>query len=94
MIIVTAKLTVKKEALKDALVVLNELVQRTKPEAGCIEYNAYRATENEAELIFIEKWESQSHLDAHCETPHFKELFPKLVALAEVGPEVKTYTGL
>jgi quinol monooxygenase YgiN len=50
---------------------LTAMVEPSRKEAGCIEYNAYRSNKDPLLFLLWERWSSQAHLDAHCETPHF-----------------------
>jgi quinol monooxygenase YgiN len=52
---------------------LNRLVRPTRAEQGCLTYELHQSQTDPALLMFYENWKSQADLDAHFETPHFKE---------------------
>jgi len=59
------------------------LIEPTRAEDGCLQYDLWRNTENSDEFRFIEQWESAAALDAHLATPHLQHalsLFPGLLA--------------
>ena len=42
----------------------------TRAEAGCLRYELVEDPEDPANFTFVETWESETHLEAHLETPH------------------------
>lgn len=69
----------KKEALK---FVATELVEKSLHDKGCIAYDLFESTTVDNHLMICETWASEEDLKAHQETPHFKELVPKLHKIA------------
>ena len=53
--------------------ILKKLIEPTRKEEGCIDYDFHRSIENPAVYVFYENWTSKAHLDRHLETPHIKE---------------------
>ena len=52
---------------------LRALVAPTRSEAGCLTYQLHRDPQNPAKFMFYERFKSQSDLDQHLATPHFKK---------------------
>jgi quinol monooxygenase YgiN len=52
---------------------LNALVEPTRAEAGCINYDLHRSNEDRAVWMLYENWRSAADLNAHFETPYLKE---------------------
>ena len=94
MIVVIAKFLFVDGKMEEVKEILKELVEKTNQEAGCIEYKPYQSNENNLEVVMIEKWESQAHLDAHAKTTHFVELVGKLGDYNQKAPEIITYKNL
>jgi quinol monooxygenase YgiN len=46
------------------------LLAPTRAEAGCLRYELVEDPEDPANFTFVETWESETHLEAHLETPH------------------------
>lgn len=72
MIIVLAKIVSKENTLNNIIKEANTLINATRNESGCIEYNLHKSLENKNKLVFVEKWEDENSLKSHLETEHFK----------------------
>ena len=94
MVVVTAKMSFSEGKLKEAESFLKELIEKTNLEDGCIEYKSYLSKNSPDEIVIIEKWESQEHLDAHMKTKHFTELLPKIGELCSKETEISVYSPL
>ena len=46
------------------------LVDLSRKEEGCINYDLYQSTDDSTLFIFYENWESREDLERHLETPH------------------------
>jgi quinol monooxygenase YgiN len=51
---------------------LLELVSKTRPEKGCINYDLHQSHENAAEFVMYENWETSADLDAHAKSAHLQ----------------------
>jgi len=49
---------------------LTSLVKPTRAEEGCISYELFQSAADATTFITVERWQSQSDLDAHMKTPH------------------------
>lgn len=78
MIKVIAEDFIKPEHIEKVLPLYQELVEKTKQEPLCIEYNLYRDQEDEGHFIFIEEWPDMKALETHCQTEHFRRLVPMI----------------
>lgn len=58
------------------------LAHHTWREAGCVKYAFVKQTESPTRFVIVEEWESEAHLLAHFETPHFKTYVPKMDAIS------------
>jgi quinol monooxygenase YgiN len=50
---------------------LRALVNPTRKEEGCLQYDLHRGADNPATFLFHEVWETREHHTAHTKTPHF-----------------------
>lgn len=64
------------------------LFAATRAEEGCISFRLLQDTEHEGSFVWLEEWESRTHLDAHLASPHFKKYFEQVGALLPRGPEI------
>ena len=86
MISVLVGCTVAAEKLDRALPVYEELVAETVKEPGCVSYELLQQREDPCQLMLLEKWHSQEHLDAHTHTDHFKKAMSLLETLETAAP--------
>lgn len=59
---------------------LSSLVEPSRKDAGCLNYDLHESSENPALFMFHENWTSKAHLDAHLAKPELQAV------LARVGP--------
>jgi quinol monooxygenase YgiN len=78
----------KETELKEALI---SLVEPTRKEAGCLNYDLHAALDDPAKFLFHENWSSQAHLDAHLQSAHIKVLLPRVDELCTAFPEIKIW---
>lgn len=71
---------------------LKGLVQETRKEAGCLQYDLHIATDDPASFAFYERWTDKAALDAHIKTPHVSRAFELVPQLADGGVNIVTYT--
>lgn len=86
MISVLVACSVAAENLEAALTVYGELVAATLKEPGCVSYELLQLRDAPCELMLVERWLSQDHLDAHTKTDHFIEAMHKLKTLETAAP--------
>ena len=63
---------------------LRSMLVPSRAESGCKLYELYES-DSKGRFYFYEIWESQSALDRHANSPHFKNLAQAIVELAQ-GP--------
>lgn len=85
---ITKKITLKSfptkiEDLKSLLIMM---VEKSRVEEGCLQYDLYQETSDSSTFYLIERWEDEQTLAAHKLTPHFdvfKEQLPDVVESKE-----------
>lgn len=70
-ITIVATLTIKAAYQAPLMVELKKLVDSSRAEKGCLQYDLHQDNQNPLIYIFIERWASQSILDAHNQSEHF-----------------------
>ena len=60
------------------------LVEPTRSEEGCLNYDLHRGIEDPSVFFFYENWRSQQDLDEHLEKPYLKEFARKLEDIGEL----------
>jgi quinol monooxygenase YgiN len=74
----------KRDELRQAL---EALIEPTRQEKGCVNYDMHQGIEDPDQFFFYENWESGEDLDAHIAAPH-------LTAFAARLPELLDENGL
>ena len=80
---VIAKLKAKKGCEEQLGQVLRSLIEPTRAEKGCINYDLHRSHEDPGLFIFYENWESRPLWEAHMKSPHLVDFSEKQGALTE-----------
>nr|WP_246045030.1 putative quinol monooxygenase [Rhodococcus oryzae] len=78
--------TVPTEHLDRVLELYSRLVAETRKEPGCVSYELLQRQDDPRELMLVEEWQSQEHLDAHTRTPHFVAIVGELDQLERAAP--------
>jgi len=92
MIKVVARNYLKEGSKDDVLKLVEELIEKTRGEAGCISYELFQSQGNPNELTFIETWESPEALDVHAKSEHFTRIVPQLDAYQTAKMVVDVYS--
>lgn len=87
---VIAVIKFKEEFYNDVLKPLENLVEETRKEKGCIQYDLIEDMSQKGTFVMVEIWESHETLEAHHKTEHLMK-FGELVR--EKQGEVIVYKG-
>ena len=68
---IVARILAKPEQRELVKAEVLKLVEPTRKEKGCINYDLHQDNENENLFIFYENWESEELLKAHTQSAHF-----------------------
>ncbi|ANU38848.1 putative quinol monooxygenase [Vibrio scophthalmi] len=60
----------KIELVKNELL---KLIEPTRKEAGCINYDLHQDNQDPAHFVFYENWTSEAHLQTHLATEHIAQ---------------------
>ncbi len=77
------------EAVRDELMAL---IQPTRNEPACINYDLHRSNADPDLFMFHENWQSKEDLDAHLETPHLNAFKAKAGELLAEPLKVELFT--
>lgn len=67
---------------------MEPLVEGSRSDEGCINYDLHRGIEDPSTLVIYENWISGRKLDEHLEQPHVQEFIGKLDELADGEIEI------
>ncbi len=74
--------------------ILRGLVDRTREEPGCINYDLHQSDDDPNVFVFYENWRSRSDWDEHNQKPFLTRLLDKRMDFLTKDIEVKSYTML
>jgi quinol monooxygenase YgiN len=85
----------RENSLMDAVEILKKLVNETRNEEGCLQYDLVEDGENKGVFFIVELWESAEHHYKHTGTDHIQD-FRRLSAplLEETAQVYKGYKTL
>ena len=78
MVKVIATNYIKSENLETVKPLYREMLAMTQKEKGCIEYRLFIKKDDPERFVFIEEWETQTDLDNHIASEHFKRIIPQV----------------
>lgn len=67
---------------------LLSLVNPTRSEAGCINYDLHQSTDDRSIFLFYENWTSKEDLDKHIEMPYLKAFLEKAEGILAEPAEI------
>jgi quinol monooxygenase YgiN len=80
---IIAKLKAKNSCEEQLGQVLRSLIEPTRAEKGCINYDLHRSHEDPGLFIFYENWEIRPLWEEHMKSPHLMDFSEKQGALTE-----------
>ncbi len=90
---IVARIVAKREKREFVKSELLKLIEPTRAEKGCINYDLHQDNENENLFIFHENWESYEMWQDHMTTPHILE-YMKIAEVAVAEFEVHELTHI
>ncbi|MCG9625550.1 antibiotic biosynthesis monooxygenase [Vibrio mediterranei] len=70
---IVANIIAKPDQIELVKAELLKLIDITRKEQGCINYDLHQDNENPAHFVFYENWESRELLMAHLAAPHIAQ---------------------
>ena len=89
---VIAHLVSKPDRIEETKAFLLSLIERTRAEKGCVDYDLHQDDANPAEFTFYENWVTRIEWDRHMEMPHIKELVQKAPEMFAIDPHIRLMT--
>jgi quinol monooxygenase YgiN len=88
---VIARVQARPGKANELLSVLSSLVEPTRKEPGCLSYKLLQNNEDPTDFTLIEEWQSNTALESHFATKHFKDALTKLPNLVAAEPDIRRY---
>lgn len=87
-IVLFARLKVKAGKVEAARSAALAIVEESRSEAGCINYDIHQSIEDETLFFWHETWVSKAALDQHFATPFFGEFFKIVEEVVAEPPQI------
>ncbi len=88
---VVARVVAMPENVEEVRAILMELIEPTRAEDGCIQYQLLQNHTEPTDFTFVEEWTSQAALDTHLASPHIEAASDKLEGLIASEPDIRLY---
>ena len=89
---VVAHLVAKVDKIEDTKRFLLSLIEKTRAEDGCVDYDLHQDNDNPAEFTFYENWSDRAAWDKHMGMPHLAEFGRRKDELFAVDPHIRLMT--
>lgn len=93
-LVVFAEMKAKAGKEEETRKLLTGLLEPTRREDGCIQYDVHQSIENPRLFSFYERWVSKAHLDKHLQSAHITAAFAKAPAFLEGAPVIHLVTKI
>jgi quinol monooxygenase YgiN len=88
---VTARAKAKPGKEAEVLKLLISLVEPSRKDAGCVNYDLHRSHDDPASFLFHENWSSREHLNQHLAKPDVQATLSKLGSLVAEPLEISLW---
>lgn len=88
---VVAHIVALSEKVEEVKAILMRLVEPTRQENGCIQYQLLQNQADSTDFTFIEEWETADALDTHLATTHIATASAQLDGLIATEPDIRCY---
>jgi quinol monooxygenase YgiN len=88
---VVARIVALPEQVEQVKAILTGLIEPTRAEAGCIQYELLQNQTDLTDFTFVEQWGSAGELDTHLGNTHIEDALGKLDGLLAAAPDIRRY---
>jgi quinol monooxygenase YgiN len=91
---VVARITVRADTVNEVRSLLNELIEPTRKETGCISYELLQNNADPTDFTFVEEWQGDEAIDAHLGTEHIQSVLSRVTGMLAAPPDIRKYSLL
>ena len=89
---VVARIQSRPNKVDDTRALLLELVEPTRLETGCIEYQLLQNRKDPTDFTFVEEWAGDAALEKHAASDHIRAVRAKLQSAIAAEPDIRIYS--
>ncbi|MDR0560060.1 MAG: antibiotic biosynthesis monooxygenase [Prevotellaceae bacterium] len=90
-IVITAYVEIKTDKVDSFVSGTAELIDKSRAEEGNLSYNLFADLKEKNKFVFVEEWKSQSAVDTHFATEHFKNFGTLLEEVSASPANIKVF---
>jgi quinol monooxygenase YgiN len=87
-IVLMARLKVKADKIQEAKAAALAIVEPSRKEAGCLNYDIHQSIEDETVFMWHETWANRDAVEEHFATPFFQDFFAVVGEIAAEPPQI------
>jgi quinol monooxygenase YgiN len=91
---VVAKLQARAGQEETLRKLIEQGVESTRKEKGCLRYTLMQDRQNPLVLTLLEEWETDADLNTHLALPRLQKIFAQLPEILSAPPEIARYRKL
>lgn len=91
---VVARVVALPDKVEELKAVLLTLIEPTRQETGCIQYELLHNGSDATDFTFVEIWKSDEALDLHLASVHLQAALAQVQGLLAQSPDIRRYTLL
>lgn len=88
---VVARIIAKSDRIEELKTVLSQIIEPTRKESGCIQYDLLQNTVDFTDFTFVEEWETEGALEAHLQSTHIQTALKEVASLVASPPNIRRY---
>ena len=88
---VVSRFAAKPDRVEEVKRILNELVEPTRAEDGCINYELLQNAQDPTDFTFVEEWTSEAALMEPLATDHIKDCNAQIFEHLETASDIRVY---
>jgi quinol monooxygenase YgiN len=91
MYLIAARLRARPERRDELVELARGMLLPSRNEEGCLRYDFHVDVFDPLSFLFFEEWISRDAIDAHFETPHFREFRKRIEDLVDGEPRISIH---
>lgn len=94
MLKVVAHIIALPDHINEVKSILLALIEPTRQEVGCLEYELYQNRHDPTDFTFVEKWTDETALNNHLKNHHIQNALSQVEGLLASPPDIRRFDKL
>jgi quinol monooxygenase YgiN len=88
---VVARVIALPEKVEELKKVLKKIIEPTRQEKGCLQYELFQNQAEPTDFTFVEEWTTKEALTAHLASEHIQNALKQVDGLVAAAPDIRIY---